>query len=315
MKVLFILSAVLLATAQANVFTDIGHSLSNVFQSLGQSLMHQLDTTGVDLLNAGINAGKTLISQGIQALALNTANALTSKDSGTRDIQLPAMLQNVESSLHKVVDTLTGEMKNVFSFLVKGLQGVMDKVSKLEITPEEVISEVDKFVTTHNIIADSFLKTIKDKAEEVISSLIKTKRNAFTDFFSGIGQSLSNTFQPMVDGVKTLATAAGTAIKNGATNLLQKAKDSVSQLGQKLQPHIANLGSQLGTIVMHGANALNAMKQAGGDILQQTLTNMKEPINNIGQTVVNAGETVAGHVAGALLGTNTNTDTPTTVAP
>ncbi|XP_048247645.1 uncharacterized protein LOC124112656 [Haliotis rufescens] len=311
MKVLFILSAVLLATAQANFLTTIGQNLSNVFKTLGQSIMHQLDTTGVDLLNAGLTAGKTLISQGVQALALNTANAIGS--SGTRDIQLPTVLQNMESSLHNVVDTLMGEMKNMFGFLVKGLQGVVDKLSTLEITPEEVISEVDKFVNAHNLVADSFLKTIKDKAEEVISSLIKSKRNGFTDFFAGIGQSLSNTFKPMVDGVKTLATVAGSAIKNGATNLLQKAKDSVTQLGQKLQPHIANLGSQLGTLVMHGSNALNAMKAAGGDILQQTLTNMKEPLNNIGQTVVNAGQTVVGHVAGALLGTNTNTET--TLAP
>ncbi|XP_067668591.1 uncharacterized protein [Haliotis asinina] len=312
MKVLFILSAVLLATAQANVFTDIGHSLTNVFQSLGHSLMHQLDTTGVDLLNAGINAGKTLISQGIQALALNTANALSDKDgSSTRDLHLPAVFQNVESSLHKVVDTLTGEMKNVFSFLVKGLQGVMDKLSKLDITPEEVISEVDKLVTTHNIIADSFLKTIKDKAEEVISSLIKTKRNAFTDFFSGIGDNIASTFKPMVDGVKTLATSAGNAIKTSATNLLNAAKNSVAQLGQKLQPHLQALGSQLGTVVMHGANALNALKAAGSDIMQQTLTNMKDPLNQMANTVSNAGQTVVGHVAGALLGTNTDTSAAT----
>ncbi|XP_067668585.1 uncharacterized protein [Haliotis asinina] len=310
MKFLFILSAVFLTTAQANFFTDLGQGFTNLFQTLGQSIMHQLDTTGVQLLNASVAAGKTLISQGIQALALNTANALAQK----RDVQLTPMLQNMESSLHNVVDTLTGEMRNVFGFLVKGLRGVMDKLAQLEVTPEEVISEVDKLVTTHNIIADSFLKTIKDKAEEVISSLIKTKRNAFTDFFAGIGDSLTKTFQPMVDGIKLMATTAGTAIKNGATNLLQKAKDSVAQLGQKLQPHIENIGTQLGTLVMHGTNALNAMKQAGGDILQQTLTNMKEPVNKIGQTVVNAGETVMGHVAGALLGTNTDPAT-TTVAP
>ncbi|XP_046572973.1 uncharacterized protein LOC124281009 [Haliotis rubra] len=311
MKVLFIFSAVLLATAQANVFTDIGHSLANVFQTLGHSLLHQLDTTGVDLLNAGLNAGKTLVSQGVQALALNTANALANKDgSSTRDLQLPAMLQNVESSLHNVVDTLMGEMKNVFGFLVKGLQGVMDKLSNLAITPEEVISEVDKLVSTHNFVADSFLKTIKDKAEEVISSLIKSKRNAFTDFFSGIGQSISTTFKPMVDGVKTLATSAGNAIKTSATNLLQAAKDSVSQLGQKLQPHLQALGSQLGTVVMHGANALSAMKAAGSDIMQQTLTNMKDPLNQMANTVANAGQTVVGHVAGALMGTNT--DAPAT---
>ncbi|XP_071084375.1 uncharacterized protein [Haliotis cracherodii] len=309
MKVLFILSAVLLATAQANVFSDIGNSLTNVFKTLGGALMHQLDTTGVDLLNAGLTAGKTLISQGVQALALNTANALANKDgTSTRDLQLPAALQNVESSLHNVVDTLMGEMKNMFGFLVKGLQGVMDKLSKLEITPEEVISEVDKFVNTHNLVADNFLKTIKDKAEEVISSLIKSKRNGFTDFFSGIGQSLASTFKPMVDGVKSLATSAGTAIKTGASNLLQAAKDSVTQLGQKLQPHLQALGTQLGTVVMHGANALSAMKAAGSDIMQQTLTNMKEPLNNMANTVANAGQTVVGHVAGALLGTNTATD-------
>ncbi|XP_071086012.1 uncharacterized protein [Haliotis cracherodii] len=310
MKVLFILSAVLLATAQANIFTDIGQNLANVFKTLGASLVKQLDTTGVDLLNAGITAGKTLISQGIQALALNTANALKGS---TREIKLPPALQNVESSLHNVVDTLMGEMKNIFGFLVKGLQGVVDKLTQLEITPEEVISEVDKLVNVHNLVADSFLKTIKDKAEEVISSLIKSKRNAFTDFFAGIGQSLTKTFQPVVEGIKTLATVAGSAIKNGATSLLQKAKDSVTQLGQKLKPQITNLGSQLGTIVAHGSNALSALKAAGGDILQQTLTNLKEPLNNIGQTVVDAGQTVVGHVAGALLGTNT--DPATTVAP
>ncbi|XP_046572976.1 uncharacterized protein LOC124281011 isoform X1 [Haliotis rubra] len=207
-----------------------------------------------------------------------------------------------------------GEMKNVFGFLVKGLQGVMDKLTKLEITPEEVISEVDKFVNTHNLVADSFLKTIKDKAEEVISSLIKSKRNAFTDFFAGIGESLTKTFKPMVDGLKLLATTAGSAIKSGATNLLQKAKDSVAQLGQKLQPKIENVGTQLGTLVMQGSNAVNALKQAGSDILQQTLTNMKEPANKIAQTVVDAGKTVVGHVGGALLGTNTDPDA-TTVAP
>ncbi|XP_046572975.1 uncharacterized protein LOC124281010 [Haliotis rubra] len=206
MKLLFILSAVFLTTAQANFFTDLGQGFTNLFKALGQSILHQLDTTGVQLLNASVAAGKTLISQGIQALALNTANALAKS---SRDIQLPAMLKNVESPLHNVVDTLMGEMKNVFGFLVKGLQGVVDKMTKLEITHEEVIKEVDKFVNTHNLIADSFLKTTKDKVEEVIFSLIKSKRNNFTDFFAGTGESLTKTFKPMVDGVKTLATAAG----------------------------------------------------------------------------------------------------------
>ncbi|XP_046572977.1 uncharacterized protein LOC124281011 isoform X2 [Haliotis rubra] len=190
----------------------------------------------------------------------------------------------------------------------------MDKLAQLDVTPQEVITEVDKLVNTHNLVADSFLKTIKDKAEEVISSLIKSKRNAFTDFFAGIGESLTKTFKPMVDGLKLLATTAGSAIKSGATNLLQKAKDSVAQLGQKLQPKIENVGTQLGTLVMQGSNAVNALKQAGSDILQQTLTNMKEPANKIAQTVVDAGKTVVGHVGGALLGTNTDPDA-TTVAP
>ncbi|XP_046572979.1 uncharacterized protein LOC124281014 [Haliotis rubra] len=129
MKFLFILSAVLLATAQDNFF---GQGFTNIFQTLGQSIVHQLDTTGVQLLNASVTAGKTLISQGIQALALNNANAL---GKSSQDIQLPPMLQNVESSLHNVVDTLMGEMKNVFGYLVQGLQGVMDKLTKLAITP------------------------------------------------------------------------------------------------------------------------------------------------------------------------------------
>ena len=64
-----------------------------------------------------------------------------------------------------------------------------------------------------------------------------------------------------------LASAAGTAIKSGASSLLESAKQSVAQLGVKLQPHIQALGNSLGTIAMHGASAVSALKDATTDIL------------------------------------------------
>ncbi|XP_046572978.1 uncharacterized protein LOC124281012 [Haliotis rubra] len=152
-------------------------------------------------------------------------------------------------------------------------------------------------------MVDSFLTTVISGIESVIRSALKLhKRNGFTDFFSHVGSSIASAFSPMVDGVKQMAASAGNAIKTSALGFSAAAKDSMNQLGEKLKEHLHTLGQHAGKLVEHGKNALSAMKDAAGDIMKQTLSNMKDPLTGIKQTLTSAGGTIVQQVVNAMSG-------------
>ncbi|XP_071086308.1 uncharacterized protein [Haliotis cracherodii] len=239
--------------------------------------------------------------QGIQALALNTANAFTKPDK--RSDMISQLFTTLEQDVHGVIDKGQAELKAVMAWFRQSLSEIIDMAANLELTPEEIVQKIDALVGVHNTMVDSFLTTVISGIESVIRSALKLhKRNGFTDFFSNVGSSIASAFSPMVDGVKQMATSAGTAIKASAAGFASAAKDSMNQLGEKLKQHLHTLGQHAGKLVQHGQNALSAMKDAAGDIMKQTLSNMKDPLTGIKQTLTSAGGTIVQQVLNAMSG-------------
>merc|ERR1712121_217841 len=110
-----------------------------------------------------------------------------------------------------------------------------------------------------------------EKINEALGSLIGkrdlSQHKRILDTLAQIGQGIADIFKPhiekIVDGVKQM----GESLKNAAGNALETVKGHVNTLGEKLKGHVDELKNHGEKILGHGSDALNALKDAVGDIL------------------------------------------------
>ncbi|XP_041347684.1 uncharacterized protein LOC121367520 [Gigantopelta aegis] len=292
MKLAVILLCVALMGGANASFGDFLHSIGNALKPI----VGILDTTVASVLKNAVNTGKNLLGQTLQALLLNVGSAVQKQ----RDLSaLFHMIPAVESTVHGILDRGHSLFSSILNKLTTGLTNVIDKVSHFDISPEAVVEKIDQLVGSHNLLVDGILGHVVSSIEGALSS---HKRNAFTDILGGFATSIKNFFQPHIDAIKNLATTAGSLIKNAATGILAAGKESFTQLAGKLSEHLNTLKGVGSQLLQHGVNALSALKAASTDILQQTVANMKEPIQTAKETLASAGGTILQHVAQAVSG-------------
>merc|ERR1719244_186158 len=155
--------------------------------------------------------------------------------------------------------------------------------------------------TLENMLGDLASAGI-DKIQEALNSILgkrDLRNRRLLDALSQIGQSIADFFKPHVDKIVDGVKQMGESLKNAAGNALDSIKGHVDTLGEKLKGHVDELKNHGEKILGHGSDALNALKDAVGDIINQTLGNVSENIKGIIDTGKDAGKVIGEHIAGS----------------
>ncbi|XP_061194215.1 uncharacterized protein LOC133202414 [Saccostrea echinata] len=283
MKVACIFLLCLAAGSQANffddlknAFTNVGHALTNTVQAVGD----QAKVVGQNLLNAAAEQGKQLASQALQSLLMGTMNALSNPGgtdtTGTKR-SLSEILQQskpLTDAAKQIVDEKMDKLKGVYTEAVDKLKSLSSKLTDLPTS--ELIRKVDQVVAAHHIIADDIQTELVTELTGLFGKVLAlhpgNKRSTFTDALATVGQGLANFFQPHVQAVQQLVNGVGESLKQTATAFHTSLTTGT---------HGDAVHQSVSALAQHGKNALDALKDAVSDVLQQTLTNMQPHLVNL----------------------------------
>merc|ERR1712168_75824 len=329
MKVFIFLTAFLLlsASADANILESIKNGLGKVGDFF-KNTFNDAKNIGKEVLNQVVDKGKDLLSQTGQALIGSILNNL--QNVGKRSLDKQKMIDIVQKGIakaQKVMDTFKTMMQGSYEKALEMLKTVAEKVSNLDFIcsvkdgAEDLEKMINGAVESHTRVARNILDDLPgwllkqlenilgdlanaglDKIQEALNTLLGkrdlSKQKRILDTLAQIGQGIADIFKPhvekIVDGVKQM----GESLKNAAGNALETIKGHVGTLGEKLKGHVDELKNHGEKILGHGSDALNALKDAVGDIINQTLGNISGNIKGIIDTGKDAGKVIGEHISG-----------------
>ncbi|XP_071085870.1 uncharacterized protein [Haliotis cracherodii] len=305
MKVLvFVAIACLLSGANASGFVDtlkgVASSVGDVFTNLFKDLKAPLQTVAGTLVDNLKTAGTQLLATGAQSLLGSLSHVGAP---ATRDTDLLSGVTKFVQEGKSVVAKLSETLGSLYHSAMTSLTDIAQRISSMDFLKEpldKILSEIKSVVDLHSIFQNSLVETlIKNpgqfliKAAEGLISKVSHKRSALTDTLSSVGQQFASLFKPVVDAVKEHVATLGSTLSSTATALFGAVKPTLDQLSTQLSGHVQALKDSAAELLGHGQNALKALSAAAGDIMGQTLTNMKPSLQKILDTGKDAVQTVA----------------------
>lgn len=291
---------------------SLGHAITDELKELGQTVVNNLVEKGKELLtNAAADLLQKLLSSGLV---------------GKREVlSIADWLEGLTNKLKALADKGKALATGVFAETMNKLKALTDAYHKAigSVTDaSDITSHIDTIVADHHtkqkrILGDllnsgkELLAGAYEKAKEVLAQLkehasnlvsgaiqkgadIFVGKRALTDHLQAIGDVLSTAAAPFKDIVSNL----GETLKGHFSTLVDTVKGHADALQTKLSPHIDDLKGHGQKLLEHGKNALGALSEVVSDILNQTLTNAKDSLSGVAQTVQDAGKTFVGHFAG-----------------
>jgi gas vesicle protein len=148
--------------------------------------------------------------------------------------------------------------------------------------------------------AKDALAKLKETASALVSTALQTGtdilvgKRALSDHLQAIGDVLTSAVSPFKDVISGL----GETLKGHFSNLVSTVQGHASALQDKLTPHVDDLKTHGQTLLEHGKNALSALSEVVGDILNQTLSNASDSLSGVSKTLADGANTVVGHFSG-----------------
>jgi len=331
MKAFIFLTAFLLlsAGADANILESIKSGLSKVGDFF-KNTFEDAKTIGKEVLNQVVDQGKDLLSQTGQALIGSLLNNLQNVV-GKRSVAKQAIVNTIKEGIErakKVMDTVKAKLQESFENSLEMLKTIAQKVSGFDFlcSAKEGMEEFEKMINgavdKHTRVARNILDNLPDYLLKALTNMLGDLANAgidkineaidqllgkrdlsehkrILDALSQIGQSIADFFKPHVDKIVDGVKSMGQSLKDAAGNALETIKGHVNTLGEKLKGHVDELKNHGEQILGHGANALNALKDAVGDIINQTIGNVGENVKGIIDTGKDAGKVIGEHISGS----------------
>ncbi|XP_046547489.1 uncharacterized protein LOC124257467 isoform X3 [Haliotis rubra] len=301
MKVLvFVAVACLLSGANGAGFLDtlkgLGTSIGDLFKNLFNDLKTPLANVTNALVESLKTAGTQLLATGAQSLLGSLANV------GKREVSLLTGVSKFVTEGKSVVAKLSETLGSLYHSAMTSLTNIAQRISSMDFLKEpldKILSEIKNVVNLHDLFQNSLLETlIKNpgqfliKAAEGLISKLGNKRSALTDTLSSVGQQFASLFKPVVDAVKQHVSTLGSTLSSTATALFGAVKPTLDQLSTQLSGHVQALKDSATELLGHGQNALKALSAAAGDIMTQTMGNMKPTLQKIVDTGKDAVKTI-----------------------
>jgi len=277
-------------------FEEANNNINNAQQAIWEAMKKVFEGTA---------AGKR--SVGASAIG-NMVNKITSKGKEA--------LENAKNKLQQVYQNAI----NRFQEVAKKLTG-MDFICKVKDTIENLNKEIEDITESHTRSARNILDNLPewllkqlenmlgdlaqaslDKIQEALGSLLGKRdldqHKRLLDTLAQIGKSIGDFFKPHVDNIIEGVKQMGNSLKDAAGKALEGIKGHVNTLGEKLKGHVDELKNHGEQILGHGANALNALKDAVGDIINQAVGNIGDNVKGIIDTGKDAGKVIGEHING-----------------
>ncbi|XP_067668438.1 uncharacterized protein [Haliotis asinina] len=304
MKVLvFVTIACLLSGANAAGFVDalkgFGSSVGNVFTNLFNDLKAPLKTVANTLVDNLKTAGTQLLTTGAQSLLGSLSNVGAP---ATRDTDLLTGVSKFVTEGKAVVAKLSETLGSLYHSAMTSLADIAQRISSMDFLKQpidKILSEIKNVVNLHDLFQNSLVETITKnpgqfliKAAEGLISKLGNKRSALTDTLTSVGQQFATLFKPVVDAVKQHVSTLGSTLSTTATALYGAVKPTLDQLSTQLSGHVQALKDSATELLGHGQDALKALSAAAGDIMTQTMGNMKPTLQKIVDTGKDAVKTI-----------------------
>jgi len=232
-------------------------------------LLNKLKDIGMGALataaQQALDAGKESLSQLLEQL--QSVNPL-----GKRFLPEADKVAEIYQKIKDAIETNTEKAKELYGQAVDKLKDLVNQAGNLDVAGG-LQSLKDK------------LAAIKDKIDGVVAGHKRATRaitfqmthdiaKAFPMYRRDVGQKITDFFKPHLDKIQEVLGNTGDAIKDHSTNLWETIKGHAGALGDKLQGHLDQLKEHGNTLVGHGTDAVNALKESVTDILNQTFQNM-----------------------------------------
>merc|ERR1712243_432865 len=332
MKVFIFLTAFLLLSAgtDANILDSIKNGLSKVGDFFNNTF-NDAKEIGKSVLNKAVEHGKDLLGQAGQALIGSLLNNLETNVGKRSVMNRQKVIDTIKNGIAKakgVMDAMKAKLQESFEQSLEMLKAMAEKVSSFDFLcnmkngVEGLEKMIDGAVDKHTRVARNILDNLPDwllkqltnmlgdlanagidKINEAIDTLLGKRdlshQKRLLDALAQIGQSIGDFFKPHVDKIVEGVKSMGESLKNAAGNALETIKGHVNTLGDKLKGHVDELKNHGEKILGHGANALNALKDAVGDIINQTIGNIGENVKGIIDTGKDAGKVIGEHISGS----------------
>jgi phage-related protein len=287
------------------------------------AITDELKELGTTVVNTLVEKGKELLTT---AAADFLQKLLSSNLIGKREVvSVAEWLEGVTNKLKALADKGKEVATGIFSETLKKLKALTDAYHTAigSVTDaSDITSQIDTLVADHHakqkrVLGDllnkgkELLSGAYEKAQQVLAKLkehasnlvsgalqkgadILVGKRALTDHLQAIGDVLNTAVGPFKDIVSNL----GETLKGHFSNLVDTVKGHADALTTKLSPHVDDLKGHGQKLLEHGKNALGALSEVVSDILNQTLTNAKDSLGGVSQTLQEAGKTVVGHFSG-----------------
>lgn len=331
MRVLLAVTVLLLVSgSQANILESFTKELENVGKLLEETL-GKAKEEGENLLKNVLEQGTNHLNNAGNAIADAIKKLLEGSGLGKRSLdnsQIAEWVNTITNKGKEALDNAKNKLNEVFQNAIDSFQAVAEKLTgadflcKFKDTIESLNREVQEITETHTRsarnILDDLPKWLLQQLENILGDLAQagldsiqkalgdlvgkrdlTQHKRLLDALAQIGKSIGDFFKPHVDNIIEGVKNMGNSLKDAAGNALETIKGHVDTLGEKLKGHVEELKNHGEQILGHGANALNALKEAVGDILNQTLGNVGKNINGIIDTGKDAAKVIGEHIIGS----------------
>merc|ERR1711979_13401 len=271
MKLLVVFTICALLAGPSFGFTDkLKEQFTNLLNKLKEIGMGALATAAQQALDAGKESLAQLLEQ------LQGVNIL-----GKRFLPEADKVADIYQKIKDAIETNVDKAKELYGQAVDKLKDLVNQAGDLDVAGG-IQALKDK------------LSSIKDKIDAVVSGHKRATR--------ALGQKITDFFKPHIDKITEALQNTGNAIKDHSTNIWETIKGHAGALGDKLQGHLDQLKEHGNTLVGHGTDAVNALKESVTDILNQTFQNVVGTIKDSIDTGKDAINVVGEHINGAVNG-------------
>jgi len=331
MRVLLAVTVLLLVSgSQANILEGFKDEMAKA-EKFFEETFAKATEEGKKLFQKAFEAAKNNIDNAKQSVWESVQKALEGTGLGKRSIGstgIATLVQKITEKGKEVMEEAKGKLQQLYENVINRFKAVTQKLTSMDFLCDvkDVIETLNKEIngiteyhtrTARNILDDipgwlkqqleNMLGDLKqagiDKIQQAINNLLGKRdlshQKRILDALAQIGKSIGDFFKPHVDNIVEGVKQMGNSLKDAAGKALENIKGHVDTLGEKLKGHVEELKNHGEQILGHGANALNALKNAVGDIINQTIGNVGENVKGIIDTGKDAGKVIGEHIAGS----------------
>ncbi|ESP05013.1 hypothetical protein LOTGIDRAFT_230049 [Lottia gigantea] len=284
MKVL-LLTLLLVATANAGLFSGlkdtfekIGHDISNTFkgvvggvQTTEKAFLPYAKDVAKNLLKQTAESGISVLSTAVTDLATNAFKGLFHLG---RDTSIVEKLVNFEHSVKEAIHEGVDQLMPFIHSGIEEFETLANKVSSLDFDLPTLEKEIGNILIGHHIVSGQFLKDLESTVMSIGQELLGGHKRGIMESLKGITDTLTGTFSPALKNIGDFFNNAGEALKTVASNIITSVSQNIGQLAGKLSPHIDALKQHGANLIKTATDSLSAIKDATGDILNQTAQNV-----------------------------------------